>query len=161
MSVNRYTPHVLILPEDDANKNLVNGFIQHVNLKTRAIQVLPEAGGWSRVLNAYQNEHITNSMKYQNCHFVMLIDFDNHFPDRFHLFQNAIPQEYLDRTYVIGSLDEPEQLKTALNRGYEFIGEALAQDCYEGTINLWNHAMLKHNLNELQRLNQNVKNILF
>lgn len=161
MSVNRYRPHVLILPEDDANTNLSIGFIQHANLKTRAIQVLPKAGGWSEVLQAYLDEHVTNSMRYVDCHFVMLIDFDNHFPSRLQEFQNAIPAQYSNRTYVIGTLDEPEELKRTLHKSYEAIGEALANDCYHGTLNTWNHAMLAHNYSELQRLNQNVRNILF
>jgi hypothetical protein len=27
MSVNKYHPHVLVLPEDDANRQLANGFL--------------------------------------------------------------------------------------------------------------------------------------
>lgn len=161
MSVNRYRPHVLILPEDDANTNLSNGFIQHANLKTRAIQVLPQAGGWLEVLQAYLDEHVKSSMRYVDCHFVMLIDFDNHFPSRLQQFQNAIPAQYSNRTYVIGTIDEPEKLKTALHKSYEDIGQELAKECYEGTSNIWTHAMLVHNAMELQRLNQNVRGILF
>jgi hypothetical protein len=43
MSVNKYLPHVLVLPEDDANRQLATGFEIEVK-HTRRIQVLVEAG---------------------------------------------------------------------------------------------------------------------
>lgn len=46
MSVNAYADHVLVLPEDDANRELTNGFLQEPALNPRAIQVLPVAHGW-------------------------------------------------------------------------------------------------------------------
>ena len=39
--MNRYKPHVLVVPEDDANRQLANGFLQNPALNLRAIQVLP------------------------------------------------------------------------------------------------------------------------
>jgi hypothetical protein len=29
MSANKYKPHVVVLPEDDANRQLANGFLTH------------------------------------------------------------------------------------------------------------------------------------
>ena len=40
MSVNKYLPHVLVLPEDDANRQLANGFLLDPNLLDRRIQLL-------------------------------------------------------------------------------------------------------------------------
>jgi hypothetical protein len=48
MSVNKYEDHVLVLPEDDANRQIANGFILNSNVKERAIQVLPIADGWDK-----------------------------------------------------------------------------------------------------------------
>jgi hypothetical protein len=48
MSVNRYKQHVLILPEDDANRQIANGFLLDVN--ARQVQVQNVGGGWSAVL---------------------------------------------------------------------------------------------------------------
>jgi hypothetical protein len=45
MSVNRYQPHVLVLPEDDANRQMANGFLLDQYLSTRKIQVLEEVDG--------------------------------------------------------------------------------------------------------------------
>jgi len=35
MSPNQYQPHILVLPEDDANRQIANGFIQAPNPGTR------------------------------------------------------------------------------------------------------------------------------
>ena len=45
MSVNRHQPHVLVLPEDDANRQLANGFRLDQYLLNWKIQVL-RGGGW-------------------------------------------------------------------------------------------------------------------
>jgi hypothetical protein len=52
-SANKYAPHVLVLPEDDANSDIANGFVLHVALDSRAIQVLRCAGGWAKVRDAF------------------------------------------------------------------------------------------------------------
>jgi hypothetical protein len=57
MSVNKYTPHILVLPEDDANRQLANGFLLHPSLSTQ-IQVLEEVGGWSKVLDCFEKDHV-------------------------------------------------------------------------------------------------------
>jgi hypothetical protein len=33
MSVNKYQPHVLLLPEDDANTELANGFVLEIEYR--------------------------------------------------------------------------------------------------------------------------------
>jgi hypothetical protein len=43
--INKYQPHVIVLPEDDANRQIGNGFLQVPSLQARRIQILPEAGG--------------------------------------------------------------------------------------------------------------------
>ncbi len=77
MSVNRYQPHVLVLPEDDANRQLANGFVLDLDaaVLTR-IQVLEEVGGWHEVLNHLQSDHIADMNRYTNRFIVLLIDFD-------------------------------------------------------------------------------------
>ena len=46
MSGNRSLPHVKVLPEDDANRQLANGFLQYPCVLARSIQVVEVAGGW-------------------------------------------------------------------------------------------------------------------
>jgi len=47
--MNKYRPHVLVLPEDDANRQIANGFLLWPSLKDQNIQILPSAGGWTAV----------------------------------------------------------------------------------------------------------------
>ena len=75
MSVNKYLPHVLVLPEDDANRQLANGFLLDESLSMRQIQVLEVAGGWKEVLNRFNSDHIGEMDKYQERFVVLLIDF--------------------------------------------------------------------------------------
>jgi len=76
MSVNRYLPHVLVLPEDRANSQLANGFLLDEALMTRRIQVLEEAGGWTEVLDRFTLDHIGGMDAYPERVMVLLIDFD-------------------------------------------------------------------------------------
>lgn len=50
MSINKYDQHIFVLPEDDANRQIANGFIQDLNLNQRAIQVRPIANGWKKAV---------------------------------------------------------------------------------------------------------------
>ncbi len=43
MSANKYQPHLLILPEDDANRELANGFILNQAINPRVVQIMPPA----------------------------------------------------------------------------------------------------------------------
>ncbi|MEH1785097.1 MAG: hypothetical protein V7L23_05745 [Nostoc sp.] len=56
MSINKHKPHILVLPEDDANRQIANGFILDISLNSRAIQVLPEARGWQNVVDTFTND---------------------------------------------------------------------------------------------------------
>lgn len=66
MSPNRHRPHVLVLPEDDANRELANGFHLQIDLtRQRQMQVLPVAGGWNEVLKRFKSEHVRASRDYE------------------------------------------------------------------------------------------------
>ena len=69
--MNRYKPHVLVVPEDDANRQLANGFLQNPALNLRAIQVLPPAGGWVKVLNNLLNDYRAMLGEFPECHLVL------------------------------------------------------------------------------------------
>lgn len=55
---NKYLPNVYVLPEDDANRQIVNGFLLNPDLKTNAIKLLPNVGGWQKVVDAFKDVHI-------------------------------------------------------------------------------------------------------
>ncbi len=48
MSVNKFLPHVLVLPEDDADSQLANGFLLNRRCLIQRIQVLEEREDGSR-----------------------------------------------------------------------------------------------------------------
>jgi len=161
VSANKYLPHVYVLPEDDANRELANGFHLEIALdRQRQMQVLLEASGWNEVLNLFTSEHVAQMDRWPNRYMVLLFDFDGH-PDRLQTAQESIPDRLHDRVFILGALTEPEELKAAGLGNYESIGAALAADCRDGTETAWEHPLLQHNANEVHRLSENVRSILF
>jgi hypothetical protein len=122
---------------------------------------MPVAGGWGNVLKTFEDEYIQTSRNYPQAHVVMLIDFDGHINQRQEQFQNAIPNDIRDRVFVVGSSQNPETLRQALQISFEDIGRTLANDCDARTAGNWNHAQLQHNDSDRQRLVQIVRPFLF
>jgi hypothetical protein len=160
MSVNRYQPHVLVLPEDDANRQLANGFIQDQDVSTRRIQVLEPAGGWMRVLECFKSDHVRAMETCPLRSMVLLIDFDGK-KDRMNLAKEVIPSHLTERVFVLGVLTEPEDLRKASLGSYETIGRAMAKDCREETDTTWGHDLLQHSAGEIGRLRDSVRPFLF
>ena len=90
MSANRFRPHVYVLPEDDANRQIANGFLLDASLDSRAIQVLPCAGGWAKVRDEFAAVHTKEMRKCQHRHMVLLVDFDE-IDDRAANVRSAVP----------------------------------------------------------------------
>ncbi len=160
MSVNRYRPHVLVLPEDDANRQVANGFLLDNALSPGSIQVLPEAGGWMQVLARFHSNHESEMELFAGRFMVLLIDFDGN-EERITGIKAQIPQHLAERVFVLGALSKPEALRQASLGSYEQIGLAAARDCREDTAVIWGHDLLRHNVGELERLRTCVRPILF
>lgn len=150
MSVNRHLPHVFVLPEDDANRQMANGFLLAVS--STQIQVLREAGGWASVRDQFESDHIAGMRKFGSRLMVLLVDFDGD-PSRHHKIHAAVPDDLTDRVFVLGVETEPEDLKRELG-SYESIGRAMGEKCQGGAASIWEHSLLKHNQRELARLNE-------
>ncbi|MDP2431356.1 MAG: hypothetical protein Q8O33_04945 [Pseudomonadota bacterium] len=161
MGINAYKPHVLVLVEDNANRDIANGFLLDPNVKARNIQVLSSSGGWSKVREDFLKTHVDGLRKYQNRYLVLLIDFDGKVTDRMAYFRQGIPDDVQDRVYLLGTRNEPEPLKKQYGDSLENIGKALAAECFRDETKLWAHDLLAHNENERKRLNERVKSILF
>jgi hypothetical protein len=58
---NKFKPHVLVLPEDDANRQIANGFLSNSKLVVRAIQVLPIVGGWQEDIGEALSQDCSNN----------------------------------------------------------------------------------------------------
>ncbi len=160
MGVNKYQPHVLVLLEDDANRQLVNGFLLEVDSISK-IQILHEVGGWKKVLTSFRDDYINDMERFPQRFMVLLFDLDNQGENRLEFAKTYIPSHLTERVFILTTLDEPEDLKKAKLGHLETVGEALAKDCRDGTDMTWNHPLLKHNEDELNRLRKHVRPILF
>jgi hypothetical protein len=167
MSVNKYQPHILVLPEDKANADIANGFIIHPNINNRTIQILPFVGGWEIVVEKFIRDHVSKLSEFPHRMIVLMIDFDRK-GERLDYVKSKIPEDLKNRVFVLGVLSEPEDLEPMKknfecigNGKLEKIGEALAKDCFDKTNNMWGHDLLKHNQNEIDRMIVSVKPFLF
>ncbi len=160
MSINRYQPHIIVLPEDRANEEIVNGFIQNANVNERAIQVERPAGGWGKVVEKFTEVHVSEMRQFTKSMIVLLIDFDE-CKDRFSHVNSKIPEDLKERVFILGVQSNPESLRRDIKKNFESIGESLAKDCSDNTNELWGHDLLKDNKNELERMKLSVKPFLF
>jgi len=160
MSKDKYPPHVPVLPEDDANRQLVAGFRLDPYLSSHRINVLRVAGGWRKVLERFQSSHIAEMKKNLNRYMVLLIDFDGK-EDRLDKAKAVVPDDLKERVFILGAWSNPEDLRKDGLGSYETIGQALAKDCREETDMTWGHRLLCHNAGELDRLRKYVRPILF
>lgn len=159
--INRYQPHVLVLPEDDANRKLANGFLLDLDPSAfTKIQVLPEVGGWRVVLDTFESDHVAEMDRFTERYMVLLIDFDGE-EGRVNDAKRRIPERLSDRVFILGAWTKPEKLKSAGLGSYETIGKAIAKDCREDTDTTWGHHLLRHNASEIDRLRRQVRAILF
>jgi len=159
MSVNKYQPHVYVIPEDDANRQLANGFaleVQHI----RQLKLLSPAGGWLSLCEKFRSEHIVEMRRFPQRHVVLLLDFDDQ-SDRRDRVMKDVPDDIKNRVFVLGAKSEPEALKQAGLGHFEEIGIQLALECRDGIIDLWSHDLLQHNASEIVRLRETVREILF
>jgi len=147
---NKFKPHVLVLPEDDANRQIANGFMLEPSLRQRNLQILPPAGGWAVARDKLKAVHLPELSKYPQRIMVVLVDFDGR-PERRQEILGDIQGAVLSRIFVLGVFSEPERLKAALG-SYEKIGRELAAGCAANTEDAWGHELLAHNAEEATRL---------
>jgi hypothetical protein len=165
MSLNKYQPHLLILPEDDAYRDMANGFVNHFAIAERKIHIAVPARGWLNLLTSFLQEHVDVMRKYPRRHVLLLLDLDGQSTrDRDCLSQ--VPTDIQDRVFLLCSLDQAENIKREPGSGmFEAIGDKLAQSCYDGSHDspnaLWSCPQLQHNKAELDRLAAAVHPFLF
>lgn len=159
MSVNRHLPHVFVLPEDDANRQIANGFLLDEQLLSGKIRVLEEAGGWREVLDRFCSVYTQEMERFPERRMILLIDCDKK-ADRVASALQRIPADLQSRVFILGVLTEPEDLRRDFG-SYEQIGLAIAKDCREGVDGIWLHSLLRHNMGEVERLREHVRPILF
>ncbi|GHU08787.1 hypothetical protein FACS1894158_18220 [Betaproteobacteria bacterium] len=159
MSVNKHKPHVCVIPEDDATRQLANGFGLHPSLDINRFDLRPFTGGW---LKTFDDSYIKDLRNYSARHLILLIDFDNRdVNERLTHLKKMFPPDIQERVYILGVYSEAEDLKREFKKPFEEIGKILAEDCANGVTNSWGKELLKHNEHELDRLIASVKPFLF
>ena len=159
--MNRYADHLYVIPQDDCDRQLADGFVLHDQVKTPRIQVMPPAGGWADVLKKFQTEYIKRLREDRLGRVVMLVDFNGDYNNRRAQFENEIPSDLKERVFVIGARETPEELRRELGKSFEEIGMSLADACLKGIDGDWRHDHLRHNDPDRKRLVQMVKPFLF
>ena len=159
--MNKYQPHVWVIPEDEATRQLADGFVLHHGVSAARIGVAPPAGGWSNVRDTFAREYVPYLRQHPAGHVVMAIDFDGKYVRRRKEFDDAVPHDLSDRVFVIGVRTTPEATRRALKQNFENIGRRLAEDCDGGTTTLWNDEDFKHNEPDRLRLLDVVRPFLF
>jgi hypothetical protein len=159
VSVNRFQDYILVLPEDDANRQLAVGFLLEPQVVMgRQIQILPPAGGWTKVRDKFLEEYLNDLERDSHGHLILLVDCDGK-PERIGELKANVPANLEGRVFIVGCLHEPEQLKQG--RRYDALGKQLARDCQsQKDDSLWLTLELRHNADELQRMG-NIRRLLF
>lgn len=158
--MNKDRPHVQVLPEDRANEELANGFALDPSVDLRRFEVLKPSGGWMKILDEFSQIHAGALNNNHARYLILLIDFDKN-SNRMQIAKERIPRNLLDRVFVLGVWSEPEDLKRSGLGRLERIGTDLARDCHESTTVTWDHELLRHNVEELNRMAPILKPILF
>lgn len=157
MAVNKHRDHLWVLPEDDANRQLANGFVSNAAVKNVCMDIRPPSGGWLKVLEDFKSQHVRTLRDYPRRHLILLVDFDDDVDGRSERFREEIPPDIADRVYLLGTRNEPERLKVATGKSLESIGRLLAGECADDEDILWGHELVRHNREELVRLRAAVK----
>lgn len=152
--MNRDKPHVLIFPEDNANCQLANGFLEHLDVDNNAIKILSPAVGWKNVGDKFPTHIAPHMEQHPLAIAILLVDGDNKEGEvtNFSYVKQQVPKKLQNRVFIIGVFSEPEELKKKLKLSFEKIGEQLAEDCHKTSETLWQHKLLAHNQAELQRM---------
>ena len=127
MANNPYQPCVYVVPEDDANRQVMDGFVLEVRV-TGQIQVMPVAGGWRKVIEVIEVEYCPILRRYPKASVLGLIDCDDH-ATRIGDQLARVPEDLKDRVFLLGVLQNPEALRANLEQNFETIGESLAEEC--------------------------------
>jgi hypothetical protein len=153
--VNKFIDHLLIVPEDDANKDLAVGFQKIIRRGVNAILIENVAGGWPSARDRL-GSLFSSMQRFPRRRVLVLVDHDLSGTRRENVLRD-VPANLQDRVFLLGVWSDPEELQRALgHRSREAIGEALARECSEGTHKDWKHPLLAHNAPELARLREHV-----
>ena len=160
MSVNKYKPHLFVVPEDKADKNFAVGFELDPRLAAGSFQIMPLAGGWLKVIGIIRDEYVSKLQKNKYSHVLGIIDCDGDH-ERIATELAKFPDDVVDRIFLLGAIQTPELFQQKVGDKSERIGERMAEECFNETFDLWNHEDLVHVSDEIQRAKHVIRPIVF
>lgn len=159
MGINKFEDHILIFPEDDANREIVNGLTLLPNIKLNKIQIMQSEGGWIKLIESFKKNHLDKLKNNEKRRVVLLLDFDSD-PDRKESIKkeliDSLPISVKERIFIFGAYSEPEDLRRKTKKSFETIGKELLKDCPDKISELWSNELLQHNLTEVDRFRKSV-----
>jgi len=151
-----YPEEVIVIPEDPAIRDVVNGFLGEID--HQRLHVEPPSGGWSKAF-----DKLMEIGARQGRSIVVVIDEDVD-PNR----ASKMPEGDHANVYVLTIRPKVESLRTELRKqglikpnSLEEIGRVLAKDCREGTRYAWACKALAGNSERLAQMEEELKPILF
>jgi len=111
-------------------------------------------------MNVFETEFVQYLRNWTHAYVVIVMDFDGN-TDRRSQCELRIPEDLRQRVFLLGSRDTPEILSKELKMRPERIGEGLANDCLKKDRELWAHPQLSHNHDELLKMIDVIKPIIF
>jgi hypothetical protein len=148
LAINKYQPHLIVIPEDDANRQIAVEFA--AGCQTNRLRVDTVGGGWTRTVDLFLRDYAEDMRRFTGRSIVLIVDSDGK-PDRISTIKEGIPEDIASRVFVIGCFDEPEKMRTDLG-SFETIGRTMAKECIEGIDSIWKSDHLRHNSGEMNRL---------
>jgi hypothetical protein len=157
MSVNRFREHVIVVPEDDADRQLALGFVLHAAVNRTHIRLDGIADGWPNLLRRLREEYIGHLRRFPGGHVVLLMDFDDRIEERRRALENLVAEfddrgQWEGRVYLLGAAKDPEQLVREFGTHETRIGERLADECFREKFEWWDDELLAHNRETRERL---------
>ena len=99
MSRDKYGPQVIVIPEDQANQEMANGFLLHWALKLRTIHILRPVGGWKKVIDKFNNDYALSLSNHKERRVVLLLDLDED-RNRPGVIRADLPPDIQDRVFI-------------------------------------------------------------
>lgn len=162
MSVNLFLPHLIVIPEDNANREIANGFRLIIEKNDRQFLIKKLARGWPNGRNELValSDSTGHLQKYKSSHAALIVDFDGK-RERGSEIKQMVAEGVRDRVFVIGVLTEPEELRNVTRMKFEQLGSQIGEGCKGSSIGFWQHDLLVHNIEEIRRLSGAVRDIFF
>ncbi len=159
MGLNKHKPGLYVIPEDDADRQIANGFLEDFRVQN-AFQVMPPAQGREKVLSQIIEVYVPILQKYKQLKVIGVLDFDGR-KDRYEQKLQEIPNGVRERVFLLGTLNNPEKLKASAGLHFESLGEKLAQECCDANFELWNNEQLVFLKDEVLRAKEELWTVLF